>query len=291
MTGRHLGRSATLAVALVAGSFVAAPGANQHPSFSSRVEAVHVDVLVKRHGQFVRGLTAGDFEVFDNGVRQQVSMIEVGGLPLNVVLALDASTSVVGERLTHLRRAGGVLLDHLEDRDRVALLAFRDEPTLEAPLTADRSSVRRALDLLQAGGGTALLDAMYAAIVLGESDVGRSVVVVFTDGADTASFLTSKAVYDVARRTDVVVYAVSSGPRTENLASTVARQTGGRFLELGPRDDLSRAFLELLDEFRQRYLLGYSPMGVQSGGWHEIQVRVRKPSVSVTARSGYLDDR
>lgn len=252
---------------------------------------VHVDVLVKRQGEFVRGLAAGDFEVFDNGVRQQVNTLDVGGLPLNVVLALDVSTSVLGERLAHLQRAGRALLDRLGDGDRVALLAFCDEPTLEAPLTADRASVRRALAALKAGGGTALLDAMYSAIVLGESDVGRSVVVAFTDGADTSSFLTGKAVENVARRTDVVVYAVSSGQRKGNLASTIARLTGGRSLELGARDDLSRAFVQLLDEFRQRYLLGYSPAGVQPGGWHEIQVKVRRPGVSVTARSGYLDER
>src|SRR5436190_1001606 len=103
--------------------------AGSHPSaqtstFSSKVEAVRVDVLVTDKGRPVRGLSASDFEVFDNGVRQHVDLASFEQIPLNVVLALDMSTSVNGARLDNLRRAARALLDGLSRDDQAAVVTF-----------------------------------------------------------------------------------------------------------------------------------------------------------------------
>jgi VWFA-related protein len=125
-------------------------------------------------------------------------------------------------------------------------------------------------------------------MILGESDVGRSLLIVFSDGLDTSSWLTADDVLDIARRSDVVVYGVSVGARPKkgflyDLCST----TGGSLVEADSTKDVGAIFLRVLDEFRHRYLVSYSPRGVVREGWHRIDVRVRRPNTKVQARPGY----
>lgn len=271
-----------------ASSSLSAAAFSQQPRFSARVEAVRVDVLVTEGGHPVRGLTGSDFEVRDNGVLQDVALVSSDRLPLNVVLALDVSDSVRGERLAHLRRASEALLGGLVQNDRAALLTFNHVLTLGFPLTTDLAQVRAALDSMQAGGETALFDATYTGMVLAESDAGRSLMVVFTDGADTASFLPRDVVVETAQGADVVVYGAAVTQRGRStFVRNIADQTGGALLELESIADLPKAFLRILDEFRQRYVLAYAPRGVAKAGWHRLEVRVKGRRVSVKARAGY----
>jgi VWFA-related protein len=126
-------------------------------------------------------------------------------------------------------------------------------------------------------------------MMLAESDVGRGLVIVFSDGRDTSSWLTPKSVLDVAKRCDAVVYGVASGlaQRAEFLGD-LADQTGGRLFKVESTRGLSAVFLEVLDEFRQRYLLSYSPGGVAQQGWHQLTVRVKGRNATVRARPGYM---
>jgi len=278
-------RRALFAVSLVilAGS----SARSQSPTFSSRVDAVRVDVLVTDRGAFVRGLTAADFEVTDNGVAQKVDLVTFEQLPVNVVLALDMSDSVAGQRLEHLRAAGTALLDQLAPDDQAALITFSQLVALRAPLTTERRRVQSALTIASGVGETALVDAAYAGIVVGESDVGRSLLIVFSDGVDTSSWLAADAVLDVARRSDVVVYCVSPGrARREPFTSRLTSLTGGDLIEIESTKSLSATFLKILDEFRHRYLISYTPRGVPRSGWHRLEVRVK--GRIVRARPGYL---
>ena len=133
-----------------------------------------------------------------------------------------------------------------------------------------------------------LIDGAFASIVVGESDAGRSLLIMFSDGVDTASWLTSDAVLNAAKRSDVVAYAVSvrSGARPDFLRD-LASLTGGRLFEIEKTANLEATFLEILDEFRHRYLLSYTPRGVARDGWHKLDVRVRRGG-TVKARPGYL---
>jgi len=151
----------------------------------------------------VGGLTTNDFEVVDNGVPQQVDLASFEEIPLNLVLVFDMSDSVVGERLDHLRQAAGQLLTGLKPHDQAALVTFNDAVMQGAELTADLAQVRSGLLGQDGRGDTALLDAIYGGFIVGESSVGRALMIVFSDGVDTASFLTTDAVLDTAKRSDV----------------------------------------------------------------------------------------
>jgi len=266
--------------------------AAQNPTFSSKVEAIRVDVLVTDRGKPVLGLGRGDFEIFDNGVGQQVDLVSFDQQPLNVILTLDMSDSVVGDRLANLRDAGRGVLDGLKTGDRAALVTFSHAVSLGADLTVDLARVRSALDQARPSGYTSVVDACFAGMMLGESDAGRALVIVFSDGLDTSSWLAPEAVLEIAKRSDAVVYAVSAGPDQDGgFLRELAEQTGGRLFEVESTKKLSAIFVQVLEEFRRRYVLSYSPRGVSADGWHQLTVRVKGRDATVKARPGYLAGR
>ena len=124
-------------------------------------------------------------------------------------------------------------------------------------------------------------------MMLGESDAGRALLIVFSDGLDTSSWLTPEAVLDTAKRSDVVVYGVSVGRSKSEFLRDLTSFTGGRLLEAEKTAGLGATFLSALEEFRHRYLVSYTPRGVPRDGWHRLTVRVKR-SATVKARPGYL---
>lgn len=284
--------------------------------FRSRAEAVRIDVLVTDGGRTVPGLIASDFDLRDATVPQRVALVEVEPLPLNIILALDTSASVAGARLQALTDACRSVLDSMRDRDRVALLSFSSRIRLLAPLTPSRQQIGVALARLEAAGTTSLRDAAFAGLALREEDPGRTVMLLFSDGADTSSWLGVTRVIETAKRTDVVVYPVGlvgtrtidvpvgadfgaagmrgsvkrtitteeAGPFLESLAQV----TGGRVVLAGGDADLRASFTKTLAEFRNRYVLTYIPAGVPAAGWHSIDVRLKGKRGKVTARRGYF---
>ena len=271
------------ALALSAGAVVR----TQDVTFASHVDAVRVDVLVTDNGQPVRGLTAKDFEIRDNGVDQQIDLVSFDQVPLNVVLAFDMSDSVAGDRLERLRAAGGAILGGLTPRDQSALVTFSQAVGLGAPLTGNVALVRAALGRATGSGSTSLIDGAYAAMQVGESDAGRALLVVFSDGLDTSSWLPAERVLDAAKRSDVVAYAVSvRSPAKPEFLRDLTSATGGRLFEVEKTEKLDALFLGILQEFRQRYLLSYTPRGVARDGWHKLDVRVKRAG-TVKARPGY----
>jgi VWFA-related protein len=256
-------------------------------TFTSRIEAVRVDVLVTENGRPVQGLAPADFEVLDNGIRQKVDLASFEQIPLNVVLALDMSGSLQGLRLGHLQTAGRTVLDGLKEGDRVALVGF-SHLVMPRGLTEDFDNVRAALDQAQGAGLTSLVDASHVGMMLGESDVGRSLLILFSDGVDTSSWLSAASVLDTARRSDVVVYAVEIGGARASFTRDLSEVTGGRLIAIESTKDLSATFVRILEEFRMRYLISYSPEGVSGAGWHRLDVRVKGRSATVKARPGYF---
>ena len=233
------------------------------------------------------GLTAGDFEVRDDGVVQQIDHAAFEEIPLNVVLALDASISVAGDRADHLRAASRGLLDRLKPEEHAALVTFGDAVVVRSGLTRDLSSIGEALDQIVPFGNTSLVDASHTALLLGESQPGRALVIVFSDGVEVSSYLDASAVLDTAKRSDAVVYGVA----LKNLGSFLRDLTdasGGDLFEIESTTELDAAFAKVLDQFRHRYLLSYTPRGVKRGGWHRLQVRVKQGGTTVKARPGYL---
>lgn len=256
-------------------------------SFKSGTQGVRVDVLVSDRGQLVGGLTVDDFELFDNGVRQTIALADFDQLPLNVVLAFDMSGSVTPARLGHLRRAAGALLDALTKRDQAGLITFSHVVKQPQEMTKDVSRLRDALAHAEPAGGTALVDGIYAGMMLGESSVGRALLIVLSDGVDTASWLTSQSVLQTARRSDIVAYTVAVGRQKPEFLRDLAEATGGQLFENESDDTIEKRFLAVLDEFRRRYLLMYTPASTEPG-WHRLEVRLKGRRGTVKARPGYL---
>jgi Ca-activated chloride channel family protein len=298
------------AVAVLIAYATLSPAAQQ---FKSGTVGVRVDVLVTSGQQLVRGLQASDFELRDDGVLQALTQVDVEEIPLNLILVFDTSGSMAGPRMRALLDASGSLLDGLRQRDRVALLSFSSRVRLLAPLTSSRQQIRGALAMLTARGATSLRDAAFAGLALREADPGRTLLLVFSDGADTSSWLRAPAVLESARRTDAVVYGIgialpqysaivlrdSNGAVTRrNVVTTVreagkflqrlTEETGGRVLFANSNQDLRGTFARTLSEFRDRYVLSYSPTGVSPTGWHQISVKLKTKAGTVTARRGYF---
>src|SRR5438093_7668495 len=126
-------------------------------------------------------------------------------------------------------------------------------------------------------------------MMVGESDVGRALLITFSDGLDTASWLTPDAVLESAKRSDVVAYSaaidtVGGAPFLRDLSAF----TGGTLYKIESTKDLRAAFIRILEEFRHRYLVSYTPRGVSRDGWHKLDVRVKNRRASIKARPGYL---
>jgi Ca-activated chloride channel family protein len=231
-------------------------------------------------------LTA-DFELRDNGVIQKVALVSFEQIPLNIVLVFDLSTSVSGQRLEDLRRAGHGLLDGLKKDDQAALITLSQAVTQESALGRDLARLRAALDSAQPLGATALVDASFTGMMVGESTTGRALIMVFRDGIDTSSWLSPERVLDIAKQSDVVVYGIAAGRHKSPFLPDLASATGGRMLEVDSTRNLAGVFANILEEFRQRYVLTYEPRGVEKAGWHRLEVRVKRRGVKVNARPGY----
>jgi len=284
VTRGHIGR---LLFLLVVGPSLQA----QAPSFAAHTRAVRVDVLVTANGRPVAGLGADAFEVRDNGVLQQVELVSFERIPLNLVLALDVSASVSGERLAHLRQAAAAVLRDLHPADRAALVTFSHAVVVHGNLTRDLDAIDGALSRIQPEGRTALLDAVHASVVVGEAEAGRPLVLVFSDGVDTASWLTMDELRQTTRRSDAVIYGVTARGRSA-LLGELSHATGGSVVDVASTADLQAAFQTVLNEFRQRYLVSYTPTGTPAAGWHTIAVKVKQVpgGARVKARPGYLGD-
>jgi VWFA-related protein len=298
----------------MATAMLAWPAAAQAPVFRSGVDAVRVDVLVTdARGAPIPGLAPGDFTLSDSRVPQQIAASAFEELPLHLVLALDTSGSVEGERFERLIAAARALLDSLRPADAATLVVFSHVIVMQ-PLAEGRAAeAEAALRRLSAEGYTAAFDATWASLLSAERSGFRPLVVLLSDGFDNRSWLELDDVLETARRVEAVVYCVRVRPDvppvseriayerrrgfaatvpagSDNFLERVTAESGGRVLLADTSADLRPALLQILEEFRRRYVLTYVPEGVERGGWHAIDVAVRGRSAKVTARRGYQRD-
>ena len=293
-------------IAFLVAALVALPLFAQQPTFRAGVDVVKVDVSISRSGEHVGGLTAQNFEVFDNGVKQKITNVAVAQVPLEVYLVLDLSGSVQGEALAQLKRAANALVDGLVPSDRVALLTFSKTVTVLQELTSNFQAFKAALAEATPSGNTALFDAVLKAISMREPRDNRAIVVVFTDEGDNASTATPKQVFDAAERSDVTGYGVlapqvrSTGvgvgmggtgfgaPQFQlGFLRSLADGTGGRVFRASERLPLEDLFEMVLDDARSRYVLTYSP-DKTTPGLHKLNVKLVAAKGDVTARRSYF---
>jgi len=235
--------------------------------FRTRADLIYVDVFVTRGGVPVRGLAVEAFDVRDDGRHREVELIALEEVPLEARLLFDVSRSLQGQRLEHLRDAGRSFLPGLGPRDRVGLVTFSAEVRERLPPTGDPAALSRALDRLQAGGMTALYDGLYATLLL-DGGPGRRMIVLFSDGADTVSWLGERQVLRVVEESNVLIHAVAVGAghgtagddaagqsSRFDVLERIAERTGGQLWLASSSVELEAAFGRIIDAMKSRYLL------------------------------------
>jgi VWFA-related protein len=283
------GRLRLIGLILVFGGAVPSAARPQQATFSAGTLGVRVDVLVTHDGKPVTGLQASDFVLRDSLVPQTIDVAEASDLPLNVLLAFDASASTAGAGQADLVTATRALLAGLRPGDRVALTTFSEAVRLDVPLTSNFGAISAALQHVTPGGNTALLDGVYTSLVSTLTEPARSLVVVCTDGRDTASWLEPQEVLEAAKRSNAVIYAVASGAAQGwSTLKDLTSATGGQTIDVASGADRRATFEAILLEFRRRYVITYVPANVPSGGFHPLDIRVRRGGARVTARPGYI---
>lgn len=285
--------SVSAALLLAAGAALVAQPA---PVFRASVEQVRVDVSVTRGGRPVAGLTAAQFEVRDNGVVHDVERVVREEVPLRLLLVLDTSSSLAGDRLRALSAGAQSLVRSLGARDEVGLVTFSQVIQLAVAPTTVHSDALAALMSLRAAGATAWRDALFTGMqVAGPPAEARPVALLFTDGEDTASWMDAASIVESVRRSGVVVHAVGikegqdrwSPGRVRSLQRAV-EAGGGEIWLSESHERLGDEFRDVLAELRARYLLVYTPRETPSPGWHDVRVRLKGASGDVRARPGYF---
>jgi len=276
-------------------------------SFDIDVHAVYIDVYVTRDGKPAADIDASRFTVFDNGVRQSLDLVTKDVTPLSTMLLLDISGSVSGEKVNDLRAAAHFFVDGLDPRDEVGLVSFTRRMRLGSSMSGDFARIHAALDEPMGAGETGLNDALFAGLSLLHGSPGRPLVLVFSDGLENTSWLTTSEVLEQVRGAPVVIHVVavttpqiasrslSGRARTRNKTviaakylSDLTEATGGREWSAESTSELRAIYLSILAEMKNRYLIGYQPRGVPLPGWHEFRVEVDGFGPDeVRARPGY----
>lgn len=302
------------AVALVLTALLGGVAAQQPPAFRTASDLVVVDTLVLRGRNPVRNLTADDFEVLDNGVRQDATVLDVPG-GTHVVAAVDTSASVKGDILDNLVKALRAVTSSLTEEDRISVVTFGERLKVLAHVEQPGPSVQAVIGDMTAAGGTLLHDAVVVGAALAAADERPALLLVLSDGADTSSATSAPQVLDLLRASDVVTFTIGAGLGAARVAidrrptqpyfdrdtwiaadpadashmlRRVAELTGGSFVSIDYAGELTRTFTDVLARYRSRYILSYTPTGVGTDdGWHTIEVRLKGKRGTVFARKGY----
>jgi Ca-activated chloride channel family protein len=286
----------------------------QEPGFRSRVETVPVYATVlDRYGEIVRNIQRDEFDVYDEGRRQELTTFQAGLQPITAVVMVDTSASMTLNLRLALAAAEQFVIRMLPG-DKVRVGSFSDRVDVSPEFTSDRDALLLGLRDMHFGNPTKLWDAVDRTITDLTPFGGRRLLLLLTDGMDTASSALATGVLARARASEAMFYVVQfrSSPlanmaeflkppspselfrddrfrlrESPILLARLARQSGGGVFMLGQNDDINATFSQVMQELHYQYVLGFAPP-VSDGRVHEIQVRVRRPGLTVRARQAYL---
>jgi Ca-activated chloride channel family protein len=302
---------------VVASLLISGDGFPQVPpaTFRSEVDVVALSIVVTDAKQnFVGGLAADNFAVFEDGVRQDVSFFAAGEVPLDLAILLDTSASMT-DKIATVQQAAVGFASTLRERDRLLVVDIKDATQILSPLSGDVDAAKRAILATVPRGGTALYNGLYLTLKemtkqrRSDGDVRRQAIVVLSDGDDTASLLSFDDVMAVAKEAGISIYTITlkskwAGPLTGSSSQrqfsqadfamrSLAQETGARSFFPTEITELSGVYGLIADELASHYALGYiSKNPKRDGAFRRLIVRVTdRPGVQTRTRSGYLSAR
>jgi VWFA-related protein len=272
--------------------------ANARTKAVQYAEAVDVDVVqvtavvTDGDGRFVSGLKASDFRVYDDDKPQRLTTFASENIPLELVTAVDVSSSMT-DALPAVKRHATAFLSQLRDGDQVTVLGFNDSIFTLARRATDPAARARAVARLAPWGGTALYDVIIHAFDLLGQQSGRRGLLVFSDGEDQSSRAAMPAVVRRAEASDATVYMIGQGralraPALQQLMRQLAHGSGGRAFFSDNDARLAEIFHAIVEDLRHQYLMAYpAPDHARDGLAHRIRVDVPGRGYTVRARLGY----
>lgn len=271
--------------------------------FRQGVDLVSLDVCARdATGRPLTNLTARDFLVLENGKQQSISIVmPSGAVPLTVVLLIDHSMSMDGAKLARAQEAARLFVSQLRPEDRLEIVAFNQRATRVLAFSDDRSAAAMALTSIRAAGTTSIYEALLVAsndlvrARAGAEPETREVIILLSDGEDTASVVGFDEVLPAVRRSGAIVYTLSLRTDAKGvwLGATwplleLARDTGGRSLGVPVLDTLPQLYAEIAAEVRHLYRIGYvSNDERRDGRWRQVVVRVLTEDARIRTRAGY----
>jgi VWFA-related protein len=296
------------AVALAAFGSVAAAQQErpqpQPPAFRAGIDIVSLNVTVTDGvNHYVTDLDEADFQIFEDGVRQETTFFSRRQQPIALSLLLDSSASME-DNLPTLQAAAGSFVRRLKPNDIAQVIDFDNRVDVRQVFTGNQTDLLTAIDRTAAGGSTSLYNAVYIALkelrkvrAVTEQDIRRQALVVFSDGDDTSSLVSFDEVLDLAKRSETSIYAIAlRGPdvqqkgfkEAEFVMKTLALETGGKSFFPAKIDDLNGVYSQIADELASQYTIGYTSKNPRrDGAWRRIDVRVTRPNVAARTKRGY----
>lgn len=271
-------------------------------TLSVNVDLVNILFTVAdRKGKFVTNLKKTDFRVFEDEKPQTITNFSSEtDLPLTIALLVDTSGSIRDKLLFEQRAATEFFYSTLQrGKDKAMIISFDSGVDLLQDFTDDPEKLANAVQKIRAGGGTSLYDAIYLAVTQKLSgQQGRRVVILITDGDDNSSRVSLTETLEAAQKNDVTVYAISTNStgyfgskeqeRGDKTLKKFAIETGGKPFFPLKIQDLATSFVNIHEELRAQYQIGYRPSnGKMDGTFRKIRVEVADKRFNVRARSGY----
>tara|TARA_B100001013_G_scaffold300629_1_gene201987 strand:+ start:29 stop:955 length:927 start_codon:yes stop_codon:yes gene_type:complete len=274
------------------------------PAFRAGVDVVSLTVTVSDlDGRFVTDLDQTNFQVYEDGVQQNVTFFTKTQLPIALAMLIDTSASM-DEKMATAQEAAIGFSQRLRPDDLAEIVDFDSRVNILQTFTNDAVELEQAIQQTSAGGSTSLYNAIYISLrelskaPLRRADVRREAIIVLSDGEDTSSLVTFDEVLEQAKRSETAIYSI--GLQSDDSRSRVgfreadfvlrqlAQETGGRAFFPNEVNELSRIYQEISDELSSQYSVGYiSGNPLRNGQWRRIVVRVDRESIEARAKQGY----
>ncbi len=290
-----------------AGSAGQDPAGDDRPRFHVSVDTVSLAVSVlDGDGRLVTDLPQDNFQIWEDGVEQQIQFFSRGELPLRMVILVDTSGSM-RSKLELAQEAAVRFARSLKPGDQVQVVEFNDRVLTLAEFTTDFDQVERAIRQTEATGATSLYNAIYVSLKdlhrENPEELDRRAIVVLSDGNDTKSVLGFEDVKEQARKSSVVIYAISLRATDEDLAKDkyrnakyeldmLARESGGVSYAPDGIEDLAGVYEQIATELKSQYSLGYvSTNATADGAWRRLQILSKESGPAIRTRGGYFAPR